>query len=205
MAYQFTPKDFDFDSVSPEHAERRLDGFYRTTYRYIQRHVSGLRFDGSQEDRQNAGVALALISSWMGRGAFPDIERCMANYESILPVIQALDAGGELSVGDLEKVKAFCNEKVVAASKFLHFRYSRRFPIWDRKVADACGQKKHEAAVESCRNYLAYAAWLSNAAISAETVQRVSGKLGLNSQDAELRCKEFLLFSAGVTSDDDTV
>ena len=104
---------------------------------------------------------------------------------------------GVLTPQKFEDVVQIANDSVVGASKFLHFVAPHHFPIWDQHVARYCGFK-HLYQYDSPDLYVAYAEWLRDRPISDDAVRLAADILGVAPEGQQLRCKEFLLFQAGL-------
>lgn len=201
------PNPFDalhpnFDQLAQETqiafaaGQRRVDTFYQQTYPIILRECSKLSFNGSKADFEHLEVCLLLVYSWMSPSRLDKGVR-WTHYQNAYVMLDRIRHDGTFSVDNFNDTVRLVNESVVGASKFLHFVAPTDFSIWDQHVARYCGFK-YTYQYDSPELYLAYLNWLRGQPISENAVRLTSGLLGVSPGGQQLRCKEFLLFQAGL-------
>jgi hypothetical protein len=202
MPKPFTVPDHDFDLLAQETQAafaanlRRVDAFYQQTYPIILRECSRLSFDGSWQDFEQLKSCLLLVYSWMSPSRLDRVVR-WPQYQSTHTMLYHMREDGALTPQNFEDVVQIANDSVVGASKFLHFIAPHHFPIWDQHVARSCEFWRRKQ-YNSPDVYVAYVEWLRARPISDDTVRLTADLLGVAPAGQQLRCKEFLLFQAGL-------
>jgi hypothetical protein len=84
-----------------------------------------------------AVLGLHIVYGWM-----PTIPRLggimqwdVKERQKLVTTLTNAKNGREPTDDELKRLKAFCNNSVIGASKFLHFLRPDAFPIWDSRVA----------------------------------------------------------------------
>ncbi|GJE48411.1 hypothetical protein GOFOIKOB_1440 [Methylobacterium tardum] len=202
MTKPFKAPEPDFDRLAQQThtafaaGERRVDAFYKHTYPVILRECSKLAFDGMELDYQQTQVCLLLVYSWMSPSRL-DKKVTWAQYRSACAPLDRMKHHGSCTLADVNSAVELVNDSVVGASKFLHFVAPQQFSIWDQHVARYCGFD-HRYQYDSPDLYAAYVDWLRSRPISEQAVTLTAGLLGVTPEGQQLRCKEFLLFQAGL-------
>lgn len=195
----FSPPEPDFDQFAEETWQkfkkqpRKQDEFYRLTYPIIRRACSRLLFDGSSADFERTEACILLVYSWMSPARFSE-PISEPNYQLALDALRSLEYGG---IREFEIVVQLLNGSIIGASKFLHFIAPQLYPMWDQHVARYC-RLNYWYEYTRIDVYESYRSWLRSKRISKQALERTSKIIGISSAGQELRCKEFLLFQAGL-------
>lgn len=199
MRKQHVFPDVNFDHLADgieiafHTGSRRIDDFYKRTYPILLREYAKLTLDGSEDDHQRFEACLLLVYSWMGRARLEKLPS-IDEYKSACPSLRRMKADGSFCSSDIGAVARLVNGSIVGASKLLHFIAPAFFPIWDQHVARYCGCR----APFSPDLYAEYVGWLRDLEISDSAIELTTRLLDIPPTGQQLRCKEFLLFQAGL-------
>ncbi len=112
---------------------------YTYTYEKFIKHFKKLR---EKDEEEWLVIGSSIVYSWMptilnigGRDLKEDknLHKIKKDaIEGLNNISNNLD--GKSSKKDLKKLKLFINNSVVGMSKFLHFSFPKKYPIWDSRV-----------------------------------------------------------------------
>jgi hypothetical protein len=169
--------------------------------RYLQTYQVFLNFFKERiavEDvaANDAKIAVVLVYSWMGRAQIDPA--CWNNFERARTALQHIRRG-EPKEQEIEDIKSFVGNSLIATSKFLHFLAPKRYAIWDRYVAWAAYRYEYPYPYQYNKidRYLVYLRDLETLEINEEVCQQV--RKTLKDEVSSLRMKEFALFHLGIS------
>src|SRR5699024_5282001 len=109
-----------------------IDATYRDTYplfiEYFQKRIAVPDLD--ENDARLAGV---LVYTWMTPAKLNTAH--WKNFSIAKDALQGLARSTDINVDQLQRIRSFVGNSLIATSKFLHLFDPVRFAIWDRRVA----------------------------------------------------------------------
>jgi hypothetical protein len=177
---------------------------YRFVYGPLIEHFATLR--ARTPTWEEALAAVHVVYAWMPTILKPDRAGALfSSREALVGAIQRAQQKSALASkipdSDLELVFTFANQSYVGASKLLHFLNPEKFPIWDRRVANAflwrdIASSTINKANRLMRYYTVMESWSCDGCV-LEHVETLRRRIGYLQGASTIRIIELVMFHAG--------
>ncbi len=141
---------------------------------------------------EDAKSAVVLIYTWMQPATLDPV--CWKHFARAKRAL-VKDSEAQLSAEQIDEVKSFVGNSLIATSKFLHFFNPTRYAIWDRNVAWAA-YRRTRYWFNKTERYVDYLDDLKALKLERAVRERVRAFIPAASI---VRTKEFALFHLGIS------